>query len=125
MMNDVYYEITEEGLVFTADAETREEIRELMAKYADPDSRYNWYDMEGDVFEYAVCNGLSRVDPYDIGALTDSPIYSDDSMDDDGKFSDDANFFWYPEYMVSDPIEILMDEGRVVFTKADKWEDED
>lgn len=113
----ISYEITDEGLVFTADAEDREEIQELMAKYHDPDSRYNWYDMEGEVFEHATCNGLSRVNPEDIGALTDSPIYSEFSLNDDDTYDDDAEFFWYPNYMVSDYIEVLMDEGRVVLIK--------
>lgn len=113
-MLDVSFEIIERGLVFTADEETMEEIQELMR-----DDKSTYWDVFSEVFEYPICNGLSWVHPEDIGALTDSPIFSDGAPDDDGNYSDDDQFFWFPEYMVTDPIEELATKGKVVFVKGE------
>ena len=71
-------------------------------------------------------SGFSWVDPETIGALTEAPIitdemdYSDETFDTYGTpvpYSD-ANVWWYPNYMVSDFIQVLYDKGEVVFTHA-------
>ena len=111
---NVYFDITDDELVFTADSDTREEIAVMI------DSKeYNYYQLAGDVFEYAICNGLSWVAPEDIGAMTDSLIFSDSTPHDDGVYAADANFYWFPNYQVECPIETLTQMGRVVFTKAE------
>ena len=107
----VDYEITTEGLVFTADEETRNEIRELLAE------QFYAY-VEEEVFEDALCNGLSWVYPEEIGALTSSPIFADGASEDNGQFAPDTRFFWFPSYQVESHIETLMNTGRVVFTEA-------
>lgn len=108
----VDYEITKEGLVFTADIETRWEMQDLF------DRGLNYYTAASEVFEYPLCNGLSWVEPEDIGALTNSIIFSESSLQDDGSYPNDSEFFWYPSYQTEDCIEILMNTGRVTFTKA-------
>jgi hypothetical protein len=70
-----------------------------------------------DIFEPLVCNGLSWVDPADIGALTDAPILSDDVIDDDGNYPDDARFFWFGDYQIRSPLTDLLRYGKVVFTQ--------
>ena len=109
----VDYEITSEGLVFTADEETRQEIQELF------DAGKGFYDREGEILEHSICNGLSYVQPEDIGALTDATILSDDSPDDDGNFHPDAQFFWDCNYQVTDWTETLKETGTFTFTKGD------
>ena len=111
-MLNVAYEITDEGLVFTADEETRQEIQELF------DNHKGFYDREGDILEHAIGNGLSYIQPEDIGALTDATILSDGGYDDDGKVDHDAAFFWDCNYQVTDWTEVLRDTGKFVFTKA-------
>ena len=110
---DVYYDITSEGLVFTADAETRQEIQDLYNEGRD------FAYIETEVFEYALCNGLSWIYPEDIGALTSSPILSEGSYNDDGSYEDDAPVYWYPNYQVSDYCQVLADTGKVTFTEAE------
>ena len=109
----VDYEITDEGLVFTADVDTRWEIEEQLF-----DKGKNYYAAVAEVFEYPICNGLSWVEPEDVGALTNSVIFSDASLQDDGTYPDDAQFFWYPAYQIEDPVETLMNTGKVIFEKA-------
>lgn len=113
-MLDVSYDITEHGLVFTADAETQQEIQELMKEES-----ATYWSVVCDVFEHATCNGLSFVYPEDIGALTDSIIFADDSQDDDGQYGEETQFFWFPDYQVTDPIEVLATTGKVVFVKGE------
>lgn len=57
-----------------------------------------------------------------IGALTSAPILADQLDHPDGSdhpvVPDDANVWWFPNYQISDPLETLLELGRVVFTKA-------
>lgn len=71
-----------------------------------------------DLIEDCWCNGLSIVNPDDVGALTDSIILSDDSLDDDDEYPVDTTFWWYPNYQVKAPIEDLRENGCVIFSKA-------
>src|SRR3954469_21240899 len=55
-----------------------------------------------------------------IGASTSSPIIVQDlDIDDYGDFEDVGKVWWYPNYQVSDPIEILLKYGYVIFEKAE------
>lgn len=51
-----------------------------------------------------------------IGALTNGPILADQL--DPPVVPDGANVWWFPNYQISDPLEVLLELGRVVFTKA-------
>lgn len=73
---------------------------------------------ENDVNE----DGWRILDPADIGALTDAPIICDDNwtVDDDGDFEvfPEAKVWWFPNYMVENPMETLATTGEVIFTSA-------
>lgn len=63
------------------------------------------------------------VHPEEIGALTDAPILCDcDDLDypDTGEreFLPNAEFYWFPDYMIRDPWQLLAWRGRVEFVKA-------
>ena len=64
-------------------------------------------------------NGWDAVAPEWIGALTDAPIVTDGcTWHDDGSHEVYGRVWWFPDYIVQDPIEALVDRGRVVFTAA-------
>lgn len=61
--------------------------------------------------------------PEEIGALTDSPILCDcDGLDypatGDREIREDAKVYWFPDYMIRDPWQMLASRGRVEFVKA-------
>lgn len=64
-------------------------------------------------------NGWTSVAPEWIGALTDAPIVTNDfTLSDSGETTVHGRVWWFPNYCVEDPIETLVDTGRVVFTYA-------
>ncbi len=112
-MIQVNYKITDEGLVFTADNETRKEIKEAF------DSFMHYESLAATVLEYPLCNGLFWVEAHEISALTSSLIFSDSCKnEDDDTYPEDANFYWYSNYAIEDPIQILKNTGRVVFEEG-------
>ena len=51
-----------------------------------------------------------------VGALTDSPILADDlTIEDNGDISFVGDTWWFPDYQVTDPWEVLKNTGRVIF----------
>ncbi len=100
------------NLVITASNEGRAYLAE---RYRDPlacpDSIMAWLTV--DWLE------MSMVNPGDIGALTDAPILTDGCIDDDGQQDPDANYWWFPGYMLVDPMEQLKNTGRTWFQHAD------
>lgn len=56
-----------------------------------------------------------------IGALTDAPIFSDE-LDYCGGDSDRVRsvgrVWWFPDYQILDPMQILLDTGEVIFARA-------
>jgi hypothetical protein len=73
-----------------------------------------------DLFEHPLCNGWTEVKPEEIGALTASPILTDDfQRDDDGKLIKVGRVFWFPSYQIECPVETLRDRGEVIFSRAD------
>ncbi|NCQ51528.1 hypothetical protein GW796_06460 [archaeon] len=64
---------------------------------------------------------LIQINPEDVGALTDSPILSDDvTFDDDGKVTVRGNVWWFPNYMVENFAETLINKGAVIFKCAEE-----
>jgi hypothetical protein len=65
-------------------------------------------------------NGWGNIDPEDIGALTDCDwIITDDyAVEDDGTVKVEGRIWWYPNYMVVDPMSVLAETGSVTFTLA-------
>ncbi len=72
-----------------------------------------------DALEYHLCNGWSMIQPEEIGALTDAPIIGIDvQRDDQGKLIHVGRAFWFPNYMVEDPLKTLLKKGTVVFQET-------
>lgn len=112
-------EITPNGnLVIVA---TNQDRKYLSALYRAPMSYYGAESLVAEAFH----EDLTFIRPSAIGALTSAPILTDDAdyaeeaMERGGPVPyDDAHVWWYPNYAVSDPWEVLKNTGRVVFTLA-------
>lgn len=77
------------------------------------------------LLEDHLANGWESLEPQEIGALTCSPILSEDvTRDQEGKVLDVGTVFWFPDYQVRDIVEELRTLARVVFTGAEKAEDD-
>lgn len=68
--------------------------------------------------------------PFDAGnanpfvGLTDAPCIAEEmTYEDDGKREVVGKLWWFPEYMLVDPVEELRTKGRVVFTAAPEPEE--
>jgi len=72
-----------------------------------------------DLLEGIIANSdIDWIQPEEIGALTDAPIFGHVDRDDQGKVVNVGHVWWYPDYMVSDPIEELATKGTVTFVGA-------
>lgn len=90
------------------DPDAREEVEELLEKPVD--------QAFADLIEWHLGNGWTLLDPDDVGALTASPILSNDvQWDEDGNIVSVGRVFWFPEYQVKSEIEELLEHGEVVF----------
>ncbi len=96
---------------------------EMMKKYYDPfqdDSTFH-HDLEGK-FYFVPDNVYSE-----LGALTSAPLISDyDFWNEEDELKKEfmiemygLKVWWYPDYMVTNPFEVLLREGKVVFTLAE------
>lgn len=112
------------GVTFHIDAEEREELREGLLEREE--GTRDWYQCFSETFEGLLCNGWDWLAPEDIGALTDAPILSNcTSIEDDGTrvlhgegCGGSCGVFWFPDYQVTDPLEVLRDTGRVFFARS-------
>lgn len=69
-----------------------------------------------ELIEWYTCNGWEWVQPYEISALTDSPILSEDVQRDIlGNVTGCGKVYWFPAYEVRSPEDVLVRTGRVVF----------
>jgi hypothetical protein len=112
----VTYEITEKvALRIKLDPSERENLREML----DNAKANRRGDILGDVIEGMLANGFQWVQPKDIGALTDAPIISDEAdFDDFGDLVKIGRVFYYADYQVKDPVEVLYEKGEVIFDVA-------
>ena len=105
-------------LKFTLTGEAREEAIENHES-----GGYLWRDVGDLVCEHDMtANGeLYIVLPEWIGALTDSPIFTDE-LEYDGGDTDTVSHvgrvWWFPDYQILDPMQILLDTGEVIFQRA-------
>lgn len=105
----ISYTVRSKGIEFKASIKDREEILEKLRKKP--------YDrVERDV--YAAFHGLCRVKPSDIGAFTDAPIFTESLAQSDMTYPGNAVFYWFPNYMLENPLETLARTGKVFFVKA-------
>lgn len=104
------------NLILTASNTDRRELAEAWRCHHNWDRQ--WYDIIGPFQE----NGeLYDVAPEDIAALTSAPILTDDfTTHDDGTREALGRVWWFPNYMIRDPLEELRNRGRVEFTLAEE-----
>lgn len=104
------------NLMLTANNETRAYIKD---QYNDGRGYYVLYDL----LEYYACNGSFT--PFDAGnadpfvGLTSAPCIAESmDVDDDGKHTIEGRFWYYANYMITDPMQELKNKGRVIFNLA-------
>lgn len=62
---------------------------------------------------------LIPIQPSNVAALTDAPMFSDDvDVEEDGTVLVKGNVWWYPQYELSSFMEVLKSTGQVTFTAA-------
>jgi hypothetical protein len=91
---------------------------ELLFDYFDQDKRPSVFDILED--SRYIGNGWSDETDNVSGFLTSSPIIAEGADHNEEGFCVDAENFWYfDNYMIEDEWETLLNEGSVIFTKAD------
>jgi hypothetical protein len=94
--------------------EAQEDVQEIASKELDADSKL------AQIIEWQLSNGWSFVRPEDVGALTDAPILTEElDTDDQGNVLRVGTVYWYPQYDVSDPIAMLLENGYVDFVRGE------
>lgn len=112
------YEITPNGnLLFTSEPDDAEMLAELKERHEGVDVAFL-----DDLLEKAgwSTNGhLQSILPEDVGALTDSPIVTDDmSFVRDGEHVVNGRVWWFPDYQVKNFADVLIEKGSVLFRLA-------
>jgi hypothetical protein len=104
--------VSENGITITLTPEGKEALVEEMA---DGDKRSD--DILFSLLEEHVQDGtIDFIQPEEVGALTDSPIFGTDvERDDSGGIAGYTAVYWFPNYQVADPVEILLEDGEVFF----------
>lgn len=103
-------------LEIIAPSEVREELRELLD---DPDKGYPAAEA---LMAEELHERWTFIRPEEVGALTDSPILTeDDGLEyaDNGDRTIGGRVVWFPNYQVTDPWRTLADDGVVYFVIAD------
>lgn len=97
-------------LKITADNQGRADLKEAW-------NELEYYPTEDFITEELRLQSFEFVRPEWVGALTDSPIITDElGIADDGTADYMGDVWWYPNYMITDPWEELKNKGRVIFT---------
>jgi len=79
---------------------------------------YNDFDVFVDMCENMRCNGeMLLLDPEDVGALTDSIIFTTDYeyLEEELNQVKIYNLWWYPNYQLHNLIEKLVEDGELEF----------
>jgi hypothetical protein len=96
-------------LKITADNEGRADLKAIDV----------YYRTENLVGEELAAHGFQFVRPEWIGALTDAPILTNELIGEDFSISDPpenvGDTWWFPDYQITDPWEVLKNTGRVIF----------
>lgn len=112
----VTHEVMADGrLKIKLPTEERENLREMIE-----DAKANRKgDILGDVIETMLANGFQWIAPEQVGALTDAPMISDEAeCDDHGDLVKIGRVFYFADYQVHDPVEVLYEKGEVIFDVA-------
>ncbi len=105
-------------LFVAADNETREDISDAI------ESGKDYLSILCDIFEGYSCNGSYT--PFDSSegnpfvGLTSAPCIAESlSVEDNGDLNIDGRLWWFPNYMLHDPIIELRNKGETVFKAAE------
>jgi hypothetical protein len=70
-------------------------------------------------FGFSTNGGFQPIQPADVGALTDSPMFADDvDYADDGSQKVIGNVYWFPNYQVENFADTLIRNGKVFFHRG-------
>jgi hypothetical protein len=102
------------SLLLQANNETRSDLARRLKE--------NWSYAEGDVIEMirgdyqsigeSICYNLESLDPADIFALTDMPLFADNVRDDDDRVRVYGPVWGFPDYQIRDHVTELAHTGR-------------
>ncbi len=110
----IEYTILPNGnLLFTASNQARADYSEELKRKGSEDV---FYEVLGPYRDNGI---LHPIEPEWIGALTSAPIIAEyHTTEDDGTETVDGAIWWFPDYMIRDPMAELFHKGRVEFTLA-------
>lgn len=101
-------ELTEDGRV------------ELLAELENKGEHFNDEDVLWELLEEHWTNGaIDSVRPEEVGALTDSLLLVQDAPRNDNgdlELEADAIVYWFSSYCINSYIEVLLKDGKIVFT---------
>lgn len=110
-----FEELPDGSLKITLTDEGREELTERK-------ENDNYMGIWSSLLEETQCNGsYGLVTPDEVGALTDSIIIVNNvDINDEGDFveHEDTKYWWFPNYMVIDELQELLDNNEVIFSKG-------
>jgi hypothetical protein len=117
--NYANFEILPNGnLKISLTNEGKIELTEMQEQYKE-----KWSDetMLREIIEHQLCNGWDWLSAGQVGALTDSPILSNDVIynENTDEIESADHCWWYPDYMVTDFVQALLTDGHLIFTKGD------
>ncbi len=111
---DVDWTETPKAFTFTVNPAMQEELKEAVAAG-------NTQNALIDLLEHIIANSdIDWIRPEEIGAMTDAPIFGHIDRNDQGEVVSVGDVWWYPNYMVSDPIEVLAERGTITFAGSTK-----
>ena len=108
----ISWEIVNKNLVITITPEYQKELAEHPEISSD--------DLMYEVLEPLTSNGFEWVRPEEIAALTSAPIIGEVVRDDHGELTKIHTLFWYPDYAVRSPVQVLAEKGTVTFDDANE-----
>lgn len=120
------FEVLPNGdLKITLTPEGKEELQERVESDTEEELRFSvnsdmlWWDF---IESHSTNGSYEMVRPEHIGALTDAPIIGLGMVqqEEGDPFADEeTKVWWYPNYMISDPLEVLLKHGEVIFQSGD------
>ena len=113
-MNHVHE--TNGNVTFVTEPGDAEMLEQLISQY---DNEHSFLFGMLDYFGYIGNAGFRQINPEDVGALTDAPMFTNDlEYEEDGSKKVLGTVWWYPGYEGSSFAQSLLEKGRVTFTNA-------
>lgn len=106
------------ALTFVLEAGDRDDIENLVDQASRHSNDVDASVLSGilDLYGFLGNAVLHPISPESVGALTESPMLSDDvEIEDDGTTVVRGRVWWFPDYAVKSFAHLLMDAGRVTF----------